>query len=245
MSLKRPILLQGAMEVEVAYFKEVVENLEIVDLYGYEFYKGTYNGYPVVISKTKVGILEAGISTFVAITNFNPIVVINQGTAGANTESLNNFDIVIGSECININSYITKSREEKEGSAPLEWELLTFKDGRDELIKYKADEELLKIAVNCKDKYKMGKVVLGIVGSGDCWDNEIDRLKWFNEKYNVLCEDMETVSVYNICNKLNIPAIAIRIISDNGITKEEYNRNTGIESQKYSLELVKELISKL
>lgn len=244
MEQKRPILLQGAMEVEVVYFKEIIQDLEKIDLYGYEFYKGNFNGYPIVISKTKIGILEAGISTFIAITNFNPICIINQGTAGANSEKLNNFDIVIGSNCININSYITKKREENEGCSVLEWELLTFKDGKDELIKYEADVDLLNISTSCKDKYELGKVVVGTIGSGDVWDNEIDRIKWFNEKYGVLCEDMETVSVYNVCNKMNIPAISIRVISDNEITKEGYNKNTGIESQRYSMEIVNEIIKK-
>lgn len=104
---KRPILLQGAMETEIEYFKEVISNLEKIELYGYDFYKGEIQGYPIIISKTKIGLIEASLATFIAITNFNPIAVINQGTAGACSKDLHTKDIVIGEKCININSYLT------------------------------------------------------------------------------------------------------------------------------------------
>lgn len=81
----------------------------------------------------------------------------------------------------------------------------------------------------------------GIIGSGDVWDNEIDRIKWFNERYDVLCEDMETISTYTVCKKLDVPVIGIRIISDNEITKEKYDKNIAIELQKYVLEIVNKL----
>ena len=242
MDKKRPILLQGAMEVEINYFKEVITDIEEVTIYGYEFLKGNFEGYPIIISKTKVGLIEASIATFIGITNFNPILVINQGTAGACTKNLHIGDIVIGDKCININSYITKPRKEKQGSIPLEGELLTFKDGKDELLELNADEELRNIAIKRSNSYNVGKVICGTIGSGDVWDNEIDRIKWFNEKYMILCEDMETISTYSICNKLNIPTVGIRVISDNEITNEKYDKNIAIEAQKYVIEIVKELV---
>lgn len=242
MEPKRPILLQGAMEVEINYFKEIITDLEKIEIYGYEFFKGNIEGYPIIISKTKVGLIEASIATFIGITNFNPTTVINQGTAGACNRTLHIGDIVIGDKCININSYITKPRKEKQGSVSLDWELLTFKDGKDELLELNADEELRNIAIKCSNSYNIGKVICGTIGSGDVWDNEIDRIKWFNEKYMVLCEDMETISTYSICNKLNIPMVGIRVISDNEITNEKYDKNIALEAQKYVIEMVKELI---
>lgn len=238
----RPILLQGAMEVEIDYFKEVITDLEKIEIYGYEFYKGNLEEYPIIISKTKVGLIEASIATFIAITNFNPIAVINQGTAGACSKSLHIGDIVIGDKCININSFITKNREEKKGISPLEWELLTFKEGKDELIEYTSDNKLNNIVQKCKEKYTCGKIVSGTIGSGDVWDREVDRIIWFNEKYNVSCEEMETISVYTVCNKLNIPVIGIRVISNNEITNEKYDKNIAVEAQKYVIEIVKELM---
>lgn len=52
---------------------------------------------------------------------------------------------------------------------------------------------------------------------------------------------METISTYSVCNKLNIPVIGIRIISDNEITGEKYDKNIAIEAQKYVLDILKNL----
>lgn len=245
MKNKRPILLQGAMEVEINYFKEIIKDLEKIEIYGYEFFKGNFEGYPVIISKTKVGLVEASIATFIAITNFKPIAVINQGTAGACTKNLHIGDIVIGDKCININSFITKSKEEKQGVLPLEWDLLTFKEGKDELIKYASDKNLNNIVQKCKEKYTYGKIVSGTIGSGDVWDKEADRIIWFNEKYNVLCEEMETVSVYTVCDKLKTTVIGIRVISDNEILQESFDSSVTSKLQKFIMEICKELIKEV
>lgn len=245
MKYKRPILLQGAMEVEINYFKEIITDLEKFTIYGYEFFKGNFEEYPIIISKTKVGLIEASIATFIGITNFNPILLINQGTAGACNKTMHVGDIVIGDKCININSFITNAREEKQGLAPLEWKLLTFKEGKDEFIKYSSDENLNNIVKMCKEKYIDGKIITGTIGSGDVWDKEVDRIKWLNEKYNVLCEEMETISVYTVCEKLGIPVIGIRVISDNEILKESFNSNVTLKLQKFIMEICKELIKEV
>lgn len=239
--LDKLILIQGAMQIEIEYLLNKMEDLEKTIIQGYEFYKGKIDNTLVVVSKTNVGLIENAIATYIGITNFKPIAVINQGTAGACSKNIHNYDIVVGEKCININSYITKHKDEGQGSFALDWELLTFKDGKDELIELKANENLLSTVLKCSKSYKKGKVKSGIIGSGDVWDNEIDRIKWFNEKYDVLCEDMETISTYSVCNKLNTPVIGIRIISDNELTGEKYNKNIAIEVQKYVVEIIKTL----
>lgn len=245
MDNKRPILLQGAMEIEINYFKEIITDLEEIKIHRYEFFKGNFEGYPIIISKTKVGLIEASLSTFIGIISFNPIIVINQGTAGACSKNLHTGDIVIGKKCININSFITNAKKEKQGLEPLEWELVTFKEGKDELIEYSSNENLNNIVQKCKEKYTSGKIVSGTIGSGDVWDKEVDRIEWLNKKYNVFCEDMETISTYTVCKKFDIPVIGIRVISDNEILKESFDSSVTLELQKFILEICKELIKEV
>lgn len=238
-----PILLQGAMELEIEYFKEIVSNLEEIEVQGYKFYKGTYQDYPIVISKTNIGILESGIATYIGITKFNPKFIINQGTAGGYSRKNLQYDIVIGEHCININSYRTKIRKENQGSNPFEWELLSFREGEEkEQIELKANTTLLDIAFKCANKYKKGKILRGTIGSGDVWNEETDRIKWFYEMYGIQCEEMETYSVYSVCNKLHIPVIGIRVISNNEVLQQTFDKKTALELQKYVIEIVKELI---
>ena len=84
---------------------------------------------------------------------------------------------------------------------------------------------------NKKIKEKLKEVNLpykiGRIGSGDVWNAEKDRLLWLSKNYEVLCEDMETVAVYQLAEKFNIPAIGIRIISDNALLEEPYDKTLG------------------
>ena len=80
------------------------------------------------------------------------------------------------------------------------------------------------------------------MGSGDVWNNEKDRLLWLSEKYDIICEDMETISTYQIGLKFNIPTIGIRILSNNLLLGEEYDKSVGKIGQEYIYNLVKRTI---
>ena len=62
-----------------------------------------------------------------------------------------------------------------------------------------------------------------------------------NEKYGILCEEMEGIAIYTVANQYGIPAIDIRVISDNEILKEEYDRNVSIRVQEFTMNLLKEI----
>ena len=56
---------------------------------------------------------------------------------------------------------------------------------------------------------------------------------------------METIGVYQAACRMKIPVMGIRVISDNEILNEEYDRETAIEAQKITLEIVKKYIQKM
>lgn len=243
--MEKPILIQGAMQIEIEYLINQISNMQKDVIKGYEFYKGEIDGYPVVISKTNVGEIEMSVATLLGIINYSPIAIIVQGTAGAHDINLFKHDIVIGSSCINISSFESLVKEKGKGSNPLAWELKTFKSGveNDVLIENYANPELIEISKKVESKYTKGKVVFGTLGSGDGWNKEWDRIDWLNSNYNTLCEDMESISTYTICNKFNIPVLGIRVISNNErIQTQTYDRTTGIDSQEFTLEVCKEYI---
>lgn len=244
----KPILIQGAMQVEIEYLIKQISYIQKDVIKGYEFYKGELNGYPVVVSKTNVGEIEMSVATLLGIINYSPIAIIVQGTAGAHDLRLYKHDIVVGTSCININSFESSVKEKEKGSNPLDWELKTFKSGveNDVLIENYANPELVEVSKKVQSKYTKGKVVFGVLGSGDCWNKEWDRIEWLNKNYNTLCEDMESISTYSICNKFNIPVLGIRVISNNErIEGQLYDRTTGIDSQEFALEICKEYIKRM
>ena len=240
---QKPILIQGAMEDEIAFIKEKMNKSEEINLYGYTFYKGQIDDYSIVLSKTQVGLMNVTAASVIAIIEFSPCIIINQGVAGGITKSVHKGDFIIGENCININSFQTPYKEEGEGSNSLDWELKTFKEGIDELVVLKADHELVNLATQEAQKQNVSYIV-GSMGSGDVWNAEKDRLIWLSENYKILCEDMETIGAYQVGIKFNIPTIGIRILSDNLLLGEEYDKSVGKKGQEFVYKLIKEWIKR-
>lgn len=240
---RKPILVQGAMEDEIALIKEKMEKIEEIKLYGYTFYKGEIEGYPVVLSKTQVGLMNVTAASVIASIKFSPCMIINQGVAGGITKNVHKGYFIIGESCININSFQTPYKEEGKGSNSLEWELKTFKEGIDELVILETNKDLLEFAEK-EAKNKNISYVVGSMGSGDVWNAEKDRLLWLSEKYQILCEDMETIGAYQMGEKFNIPTIGIRILSDNLLLGEDYDKSVGKEGQEFVYKLIKEWIKR-
>ena len=67
---------------------------------------------------------------------------------------------------------------------------------------------------------------------------EVDRILYLNDTYDIVVEDMESISVYNLCYKYNIPCISFKVISDNSLIGEEYNREVGIYLQEFICEYI-------
>lgn len=64
------------------------------------------------------------------------------------------------------------------------------------------------------------RIYRGILGSGNVFNKQIDRIDWINNIFKNYSEDMESIGTYLVCNRFNIPCIGIRIISNNEILLE-------------------------
>lgn len=234
------ILVSVAMEVEIKVLLEKLNSYTTKEIMGFKFYETIINRNKVILMLSKVGLINVSSAITLAIFEYKPNKVINYGIAGVMSKDIHTKDIIIGTTVVNVNSYKTKNLEEGKGSNPNTWELLTFLDGEeDRYIEYNTDNELLEITKNIK--YKNGKVIYGKIGSGDVWNREKDRILYLNKKYNIIAEDMEAIGIYTICNKYKIPVISIKIISDNNLIGEEYNRNVGIYLQDYIYEFLSKI----
>ena len=187
----------------------------------------------------KIAYLSLLIALSLIFSYIETLIPLNFGIAGATSRDIHRKDIVIAEKVININSYRTKMRKEKEGSNPLEWELLTFLSGEsDRLIEQSANPKLLSLTKKMSEM-RNSTIYYGKIGSGDAWNQEIDRMLDLNKKYGILCEDMEAIATYTICNRRKIPVISIKMISDNAITGEEYKREVGISLKDYIINYIK------
>src|SRR4030095_10832790 len=90
------IIVQGALHSELQPLLAALEGKEQIQIAAWTFWRGRIGAKRVVISRTEVGPINAVTATTLAIVNFKPKLIINQGTAGANDPETKNFDTVVG-----------------------------------------------------------------------------------------------------------------------------------------------------
>lgn len=251
---EQPILIQGPMPIEAEKFAGKLKNVKEETSGSFVFYKGTVDGYPVIVAKTGKGMENTAAATAVAIEKYDPIAIINQGTSGGHDPALNVFDIVLGERTVNLGSLKTGSMADEEGIEPTAWKPMDLmasegsagEDPNAEKIRYyDGDEALLAAADAVKDTYKKGKVVEGTIGSADVWNNEVDRIQWFHDNYGTSVEEMEGAAAAQIAGAYDVPFLGIRVLSNNKTNGGAYNPDTAAANQGYVYEVVKEYIREM
>ena len=243
----QPIVIQGALPIETESLASKLDNTTTETIGGWKFWKGTYQGYPVIISKTRMGMSNSAAATAIAITHYNPIAIINQGTSGGHDPALNVYDIVVGKYTTNINAFRTPVLPLGGGSDSLKWteafDVLPDDESDPEPIamrKFEGDADLILAAHKAKVNYSKGKVVEGTLGSADVWNNELDRIAFIHKTYGTSAEEMEGASVAQIAIQFNVPFVGIRVLSNNITNNGAYDPGTGEACQDFVLDVVLE-----
>lgn len=243
----QPIIIQGALPIETESLAAKLDNTTTETIGGWKFWKGTYQGYPVIISKTRMGISNSAAATAIAIQQYDPIAIINQGTSGGHDPKLKVYDIVLGKYTTNIGAFKTPFRELGQGSNTLEWneafDVLPDDESDPEPIairKFEGDLELMNASRKAKVNYKLGQVVEGTIGSADTWNSELDRIAFLHKTYGTSVEEMEAASVAQIAKQFNVPFLAIRVLSNNITNNGAYDPKTGEACQEFVLDVVVE-----
>lgn len=247
----RPILVQGAMNIEIENLVRALKNPTVYQFSNYLYIAGTYKNYPIVVSRTEQGLANTGASTVIGIEKFKPVAVINQGTAGAHVPNLHLNDIVIGDKSINIAAYWTDYTPEGAGiDIKLQEMRGTFaydKDSKNFKLNtaYDSDTTLVQISEAVANNHSEFTTVTGTISSADSWIEFVDYMTFLNEKYGSLCEEMENNAAASICKTTGVPFIGIRVISDNTLTGEKFMRTTAYTGQDFVLLVIEKYIDTL
>jgi adenosylhomocysteine nucleosidase len=249
----RPLVVQGAMQIEVDTLTTRLEHATEDRVGQWTFWRGTIDGYPVVVSKTLKGMSNAAAATVIAAQNYQPLAIINQGTAGGHDPDLRLYDIVIGSRSVNLGAFKSPFKAEGFGSHPLEWKPLnlTAADGsaaNDKgvgLAGFDGDPALLAVARTVKPSYARGRVVEGVIGSSDLWNDEVDRVLALHRTYGTAVEEMETASAAQVAAQLGIPFLGIRVVSDNVTNGTAWDPKTSEACEDFVLQVVKAHVATL
>lgn len=248
-----PLVIQGAMAAEVDQLAARLDQATRTEIGPFVFWQGTIDGYPVIVSKTLMGVSNAAAATMLAIEKFHPIAVINQGTAGGHIPSLHRYDIVIGLKTFNGNVMMSGVKKTGEGSNPLEWRPMDWLGQNvagEEAVAFRvrmfeSDPTLVAAARNAIPAYSRGRIVEGISTSGDVWNNELDRIRWFHGHFGSTSEEAEAASSAQICSLFNVPYLSIRVISNNITTGEKFDVTTAAGCQEYVYAVARGIIQGL
>jgi adenosylhomocysteine nucleosidase len=250
----RPVVVQGAMDVEIRKLAGALENVTEEKIQEWTFWSGTLDGYPVVISKTLKGMSNAAAATSLAAEHYHPAAIINQGTAGGHQPEVHVFDIVLGADAVNLGSFKTGYRARGDGSNVADWVPLDLmrsegSAGQDPnartMRRFHGDEGLLAAARTVRGTYRKGRVLEGVIGSSEIWNSEIDRIQRFHDQYGTTVEEMETASAAQIAGLFQIPFLGIRVVSNNITNGGTYDAGTGEACQDYVYNVVKAYVGRI
>ncbi|MBR3050220.1 MAG: 5'-methylthioadenosine/S-adenosylhomocysteine nucleosidase [Selenomonadaceae bacterium] len=244
----RPILIEGAMNTETEILIRALKNPVVYRELNYLFVAGTYKNYPVVIVRTEIGMANAAASTALAIKKFNPIAVINQGTAGGHDSALKIGDIVIGEKSFDHTAFrsaysaagegIDLTKQENIGTYAYDKASGKFQA----YTEYFADPTLLNVAKKVAAANKNFNVVSGVIGTGNTWLECVDYINFLHEKYGSSCEEMEANVAAQICQNAGLPFISIRVLSDNVTNDNRYVPEAAKVCQDFVLLVVEDYI---
>jgi adenosylhomocysteine nucleosidase len=149
---------------------------------------------------------------------------------------------------VNLGSFKTGYRARGHGSNFADWIPLDLMHsegtaGEDpnahSMRRFHGDDGLLAAARNARGRYGRGRVVEGVIGSGEIWNSEIDRIQRFHELFGTTAEEMETASAAQIAGLFEIPFLGIRVLSNNITNGGTYDARTGEACQEYVYDVVK------
>ena len=248
-SKQRPIVIEGAMNCEINEFVHALKNPVVYKILNYTYVAGTYKNYPVIVARTEQGMENSAAVTALAIENFKPCAVINQGIAGGHVAEAEVNSIIIGNKYINSSAIITEKSSKGAGIKITPQKMRgTFAYDKDKKNfqlnkKYLPDATLFKIAEEVAGFNKNFKTLTGTISSSDMWLNGVDHIRFIAQEYNSFSEDMETCAAAQICKSQGVPFLGIRAISNNIIISNDFYEETAATSQNFVLLVVEKYIS--
>jgi adenosylhomocysteine nucleosidase len=238
------VVVQGAVDSELQPLLTALQGKEQVQIAAWTFWRGRIGDKRVVVSRTEVGPINAATATTLAVVNFHPAIIINQGTAGADDPTLRVFDIVVGEAAVDYGAFRSVHADKGAGVDLARWTPMSHwlrLDGRDrvEFRSFPGDHEALGAALAMP--YARGRVVKGVVGSAYEFNREIDRLVWVAQAYGAASEDMESAFAAGAAAGFKTRFLAIRIISDSEFYAPEMQRVAGEYCAAFVLDVIRKM----
>ena len=192
------------------------------NMYGYT---GKYKGKEVTVFASGMGNPSMGIYSYELFKFYDVDTIIRIGSAGAYTDKLNIFDLILVEGSYSDSTYAKSQGNEQRN--------ILFSN---EYVNNKLMEKANSLNMSLHK---------GIVHCSDIFYKENDNFRELYDKYNCIAVEMETFALFHNANVLNKKAAAIVTISDSLVTHEETSseerQNSFTNMMKLALEAAIEL----
>ena len=223
----------GAMEEEVAALKEDMDIQETVEQASMVFCKGKLCGKDVVVVRSGIGKVNAGICAQILVDRFRADMLINTGIAGSLDARIDIGDMVISTDALHHDMDATIFGD-AIGQIP-----------RMDTLAFPADEELVQKAAKANEKANPDiRTFTGRVASGDQFFSSGEAKEKIVENFHPLCVEMEGAGIAQAAYLNKVSYVIIRAISDKADNSATMDYPT-FERQAiaHSVRLMKELLT--
>ncbi len=193
----------GAMEEEVIKLKEAMQVEEIVEYAAMSFCKGNLCGKDVVVVRSGIGKVNAGICAQILVDKFQVEVLINTGIAGSLDAAIDIGDMVISTDLIEHDMDATGFGYPL-GQIP-----------RMDTLAFLADPILVEKAVAANVEANPDiKTFTGRIVSGDQFVSSAEVKERLIANFQGRCTEMEGAAIAHAAYLNQISCVIIRAISD-------------------------------
>lgn len=194
----------GAMSVEVAKLKDMMENVKVERISKIDFYCGELCGNEVIVAVSGVGKVNSAICTQTMILKYSPSVIMNTGVAGGISKEIKIGDLVIATAVV----------QHDMDSSPL-GDPVGFISGIN-MIDIPSANYLVELLKKASETIENTNVFTGIIATGDQFINSNDEIMRISKQFGAIATEMEGGSIGHVCYVNGVDFCVVRSISDGG-----------------------------
>jgi adenosylhomocysteine nucleosidase len=231
----------GAMEDEITMLRDWLDRPESCRTGGFEFFRGTLEGKPVVLLRCGVGKVNAAVGCALLIDYYKPALVINTGSAGGIDSKLKFGNAIISTGLCYHDVDVTGFNY-APGQIP----------GQPAI--FPVEESLVSGAEAAVQELKAGGVlpesfdhVRGIIASGDTFMHEPGKIDLVRKTFpGVRAVEMEGAAIAHTCALFSVPFLIIRALSDiAGVESPVAFKQFLPVAARHSAEIVRRIVKNL
>ncbi len=225
----------GAMEEEVAQLKQAMEVQDTVEYASMNFCKGTLCGKDVVVVRSGIGKVNAGICAQILVDRFGVDVLVNTGIAGSLDAAIDIGDMVISTDLVEHDMDATGFGYPL-GQIP-----------RMDTFAFAADPELIAKAKAANEEANPDiRTFTGRIVSGDQFVSSAEVKEKLIQTYQGKCTEMEGAAIAHAAYLNHISCVIIRAISDKADNSATVDYPTFEKKAiEHSVRLVKNLLPRI